>query len=265
MARSQRSITTSSKWVYAGNGWPSMVAAGQVGKTDIVVYNHGAGFFETPGKSTTEQLALGTLIKVGDVWRLVELPEIYNGNALSNGGAFFQTGDMVAANSNSAAVDQKLAQLYDDLSTIETKLKTAKGVESERLEKQKCQIFEKFIEASSDKEMQRQWVETLADSASSAYQSDRFTDGVSYLNGIAKGRKNWPSLDYVSWRAIFAEYGWMMSNGDREQRDKAHEKLAVQLKAFVVKYPRSQFSGDALIQLGISYEVNEPDDTSKAA
>ncbi|MEM9942313.1 MAG: hypothetical protein AAF939_12170 [Planctomycetota bacterium] len=261
--RSQSEISTSSKWVYAGNGWPSMIPAGDIAKTNIVVYNHGAGFFESKGNETA-QLALGTLVKIGEVWRMIELPEVYDGKALRTGGAFFPSDDMLVAGGMDSGADRNLASLYDELAKIEELLNKATGTNAQKLELKKCEILAKFVENTKDAQTKTQWVETLADSASSAYQTDRFNDGVKFLENIEKTKSSWPALDYVGWRAIFAEYGWMVANGDREQRDDAQDKLNSKLVSFVKKYPKSQFAGDALIQLGISYEVNEPDKPSKA-
>lgn len=259
MAQQQKAITSKSKWVYAGNGWPSMMSS-----KNLTVYNHGAGFFENQGGKGTEQLALGSLVKVGDVWRMIELPEIYDGKALATGGAFFpprQFGGIAPPTEN----DKELAKLYDQLADLETKIPKAKGVEAERLEKQKADLYKRFVELNG-KETKLQWVETLADSVSSAYQGDRFEGAIDYLNDYIQKEtpKGTPALDYVKWRAIFAEYGWINTNGDRQQRERAQDKLVKQLRAFVQAFPRSRFAGDALIQLGVSAEVSDPDEPAKA-
>jgi thiol-disulfide isomerase/thioredoxin len=263
MSRAQKSISSKSKWVYAGNGWPSMMPAGQNGGTDLSIYNHGAGFYENSDGSSAEQLAIGSMVKVGDVWRLIELPEVYDGKALNNGGAFFPLPDFGVE--SASPINKELVQLHEQLADVETKLKDAtKPAEAERLEKVKSEILKKFVTATKDEKNRTQWVETFADAVASAYQGDRFEGGVKYLNDYAKANPNQVAIDYVVWRAIFAEYGWANMNLGRQEREKAHQKLIVQLKSFVQKYPKSKYTPKALVQIAVSYEVSDPDDSSKS-
>ena len=263
MVRGQKSVTSKSKWVYAGNGWPSMMPAGPNGKKDLVVYNHGAGFYEDADGANTAQLALGSLVKIGDVWRMIELPEVYDGKALNNGGAFFPLPEFGAPGLPNPG-DKRLAGLHDRLSKIEQALLKASGVEAEKLEKEKAELFKDFITATAEPKNKKLWVETLADSVSSAYQSERFDGGVEYLEDFVLKNPKLEGIDYAAWRAIFAEYGRATMEGDRRERDRAASRLVDQLKGFVTRYPRSQFAPDALVQLGVSLEVSDPDEPGKA-
>ena len=263
MARSQKAISSDSKWVYAGNGQPAMVPAGSLGnQRDLIVYNHAAGFFESDG---IQQLALGSLVKVGEAWRMVELPEIPNPDKpLVSGDSFFPMTNFGGSDITASEGDQKLAQLYESLANVETKLKSAKGTTLEKLQKEKAEILVQFYVNTTEPKAKRNWLENLADSVSSSYQTERFEGGLDFLDKFIAGQKKAEGMDYVKWRTIFARYGWTNANGNKRQQEAGYERLIDDLKDFQKQYPNSPFAGDALIQLAVHYEVKYADEPDKA-
>lgn len=267
MARGQSTISSKSKWVYAGNGQPAAMPAGNGNKTDLVIYDHASGFFDNG--STTNQIALGSMVKVGDAWRLVELPELVDPKKpLENGGVFFPRSEFGASSAGPNLNDKELAGLLNNLAKVESSLKGAKGKSIESGEKAKADVLAQlvqFYKKSGDKTNTSNWQENLADSVSSAYQLDRFTTGIDYLNRYIQKNKGASGLDYVKWRAIFAEYAWVTTNGTRKQLDAAQNKLISELAAFEKAYPTSErFAPDALVQLAVHNEVANSDEPEKA-
>lgn len=265
MSSTQKAISAQSKWVYAGNGQPAMMAASDGNKKDLVIYDHASGFFENG--TSTQQVALGSMIKVGDGWRMVELPEIVDPKQpLDNGGAFFPREDY--GRTPVDPEDVRLSELLDELTEAEEALKSAKGVAVERGEKARADILIKLValyNENKDPVNAANWQENLADSVCSAYQNDRFTEGITYLNKYMLANKGAAGLDYVKWRAIFAEFAWVDDNGSKQQIAAAKEKFVGQLKAFQKTFAASErFSPDALVQLAVHYEVNESDEPEKA-
>ena len=268
MAGSQKAITTKSKWVYAGNGQPAMMAASDGNTKNLVIYDHASGFFENG--SSTQQVALGSMVKVGDGWRMVELPEIVDPKQpLDNGGGFFPREDFGRETvTGRKPLEIRLTKLLDQLTAAEKALTTAQGVAIERGEKTKADVLIKLIALYNEMEdpvNANNWQENLADSVCSAYQNDRFTEGITYLNKYLLANKGAAGLDYVKWRAIFAEYAWVDDNGSKQQVAAAREKLVGELKAFQKTFTTSKrFTPDALVQLAVHYEVNEADEPEKA-
>ena len=267
MARGQRVINSQAKWVYAGNGQASMTAAGTDGnKRDLIAYDHGSGFFDSGG---VRQLGVGTIIKVGDVWRLIELPEVVDPKKpLSNGGALLPMARVPGWNpQEDDARDRKIADLHDKMGEIEKRLQAATGVQIQKLEKAKADIlveFYKIYDRADEKQTRRDWLEHFSDSVSSAYQSDRYDDGLKHLAGFIKGFPRADGLDYVQWRMIFADYSWVNEHGDKKERDAAAAKLNVKLKEFQKAYAKSPFAADALVQLAVADEVQSVDEPQKA-
>ncbi len=266
MARSQKFINAKANWVYAGNGQAAMCAAGTDGnKKDLIVYDHGSGFFESNG---VRQLGVGTIIKVGDVWRLIELPEVVDPKKpLNSGGAFFTMVDPLPDRGVRDERNKLIEKMHDDLAEIEKRLQTTKGVERQKAEKDKAEILVKFYkiyDRPDEKQARRDWLETFADSVSSAYQANQFDNGLKYLDNFIKSNPGADGLDYVKWRLIFADYGWTNAHGGKKERDAGYAKLVENLKAFEKTYPTSPFTADALIQLAVHYEVRNADEPAKA-
>ena len=267
MASSQKVIGKNSKWVYAGNGQPSMMAASQGNKKNLIIYDHASGFFENG--SNTQQIALGSMVKVGDGWRLVELPEIVDPKEpLENGGVFFPREDPRIDPLDGEDRRKELNLLLNELAKVEKSLKTAKGVEVERGEKTKADVVVKLIAHYSkykDAKNAENWQEILTDSVCDAYQKDRFAGGIDYLNKYLRANSGAPGLEYVKYQAIFSEYAWVNENGDKKQKAAAQEKLVGQLKAFQKTFATDErFTPDALVQLAIHYEVNDSDEPESA-
>ena len=74
MPSKQKVVTAKSEWIHFGASKPGVVPAGTDGSTkDIVVYDNVTAVVETDGKHG--QLVVGTLVKVGDAWRMFDLPK----------------------------------------------------------------------------------------------------------------------------------------------------------------------------------------------
>ena len=266
MAKSQKAISSNSKWVYAGNGQPSMMADSMGNKKNLVIYDHASGFFENG--SSPQQIALGSIVKVGEGWRLVELPEIVDPKQpLENGGVFFPREDRRPGGTVPDKFQQQLAERLGDLTKAEELVKSAKGVAVERAEKARADVLVKLVGLSrdmKDAENLSNWQMNLADSVCDAYQNDRFDGGIDYLNKYMIANKGSKGLDYIKWRSIFAEFAWVDKNGSKKQVAAAREKFNGELKAFQKSFPNSEFAPKALIQLAVHYEVNDSDEPAKA-
>ncbi|MFT5300684.1 MAG: hypothetical protein ACI87E_003115 [Mariniblastus sp.] len=263
MIRTQKAITKRSSFIDAGNGRPQTLVAGTFeSQRDLTIYDQASAFFES---ESANQLTLGSLVRAGEVWRMIELPEVVDSSQpLSNGGAFFPLPEFGGSTAGPTGSQQELAKLYDGLTKIEEALADAKGSKMESLEQQKAQILAQFYEKTIDPKSKQDWLENLADSVAHSYQMDRFEGGMDFLGKFLSDHKGESGLDYVAWTGVFAKYGWVNSNGDKKERDSAYGNLIVDLEDFQNRYPKSEFSGDALIQLAVHHEVNSEDEPEKA-
>ena len=89
LAARQNSVTSESKWVQFGGSKPGVVPADADGPSkDLQVYENVFAVVETGGKHG--QVQIGTLLRVGDVWRLIDAPAIAaDGRAETSPAGFF--------------------------------------------------------------------------------------------------------------------------------------------------------------------------------
>ena len=75
LAAGQKLVGEDSKWVSFGGMQPGLVPAGTDDSTaDLVVYENVMAMVETDGKA--QPLSVGAMVKVGDTWRLIDLPNL---------------------------------------------------------------------------------------------------------------------------------------------------------------------------------------------
>lgn len=263
MAKSQKVIDSKATFLDAGNGRPQMMAAGTFdNQRDLIVYDQASGFFDATRGS---QLAVGSLVKVGDVWRMVDQPEIVDpAKPLTSGGAFFPLPTYGGATTGASLADENLSKLYEQLTKLDEELNSATGAKLAKLEEQKAELLVQFYLNTKDPKTIQDWLENLADSVAHSYQSDRFENGIKFLRKFVADQKTSKGMDYVIWTCIFAEYGWANVNGDKRQREKAYERMVSQLEDFQKTYPKSEKTADALVQLAVHHEVNSADEPEKA-
>jgi hypothetical protein len=73
LAVEQKTITPQSTFVDFGSARPATIPAGTAGSTqDVIVLDNASALVQTGSKH--EQVYLGTLVKVGDTWKVIDLP-----------------------------------------------------------------------------------------------------------------------------------------------------------------------------------------------
>jgi len=252
-----------SEWVQWGNGQPSMCAAGTEGNAnDVICFDHASGVFQS-GKDFG-QIAIGSIIKVGDVWRLVELPELVSeGEPISNGGVLFNVEDTPPELPDIPDVPDDLAKLFNTIGELDASLeKATKGSEIAKLHQQKADAMQE-IYFLDDKKDRRNWLENIADTVSSAYVDEKFPNGIKVLDGfVTKLKKSriTDGVDYVQFRAIYAKYGLDMKIRDNKGRAKAEQELIESVEDFVDRHPKSRFSPEGMFQLALNAEITERDE-----
>ena len=218
----QKLISSRSKWTQFGSTRPNLVPAGQEGiERDLVVYDHAAAVFENSGDYG--QLSLGTIVQVSpNNWRILELPQIVgDGQVVQNGGLFYpttppaETAGRIAATGSNAATE-KMMKLFEEYDQIEKQLQRASGdARVAELEKDRAELLMNLAENSEGEEKEN-WIRQLADTVTSSYQSNRFPEGLEYLQDqIAKIESSGMAdqIPYLKWRMIYAPFFGRASAG----------------------------------------------------
>ncbi len=272
LVRGQNQISSSSKFVHSGNGQPSVAAVSKKDgiSKDITCYDHASTVFENNGKFGN--LSLGTVIRVGSNWRLMELPEIVDPKKpIMNGGSLFPM-QMIELNDFSGGggpVNPGLVKLFEKLDSTDKAIVALKAngnpqknaVRLATMHKDKALVgIDIFKEVKPAERLS--WLQNVVDNVADAYRDEEFPTGLTFLNDFSSQlarSKITQGLDYIRWRSIYAEYSLKLKIASSQGRRKATEKLMGELERFYKQFPSSEFAPEALHQLGQNNEVDAGD------
>ncbi len=269
-ARQQKVVGPKTTWIHFGGTRPGLVPSGTEGSTkDLVVYENVMAMTDTAGKH--DQVQVGTLVRVGDVWRVIDLPRATADEKtdVSNAGYFIPTSGSKSAPAAVAAaesINAKTQQLLAELETIDKQLAQGGGTAQSSLNAKRADLVEKIAEAATPED-RGQWLRQMADSVSASAQSGSYPEGVQRLQSlwtrIAAEPDNSDLAAYVKFRYLTAEYGLSIQD-EKADFAKIQAKWLESLKQYVTDYPKSPDSAEAMMQLGIAHEfAGEEEDAKK--
>ena len=271
MVRGQKMINEKAKWINSGNGQPSIAAAGVGLSKDIICHDHASSVFESA--AGTDTLALGTLVQIGNVWRLMELPQVVpRGKPIENGGVLFPIVqiDPIPDDSTGGGTVQPqiLADLFAKLDKSEKSIDKLNkpGVQMANLQKDRAMIQWDIYKNQPANE-KATWLENIGDTVSNAYQIGNYPDGLKFLRSLTKTLKDnnrQDSLDYIRWRMIHADYLKRLDDGDNRQDEVTGKWYYGELEKFSSEFPKSKFAPEALFGIGQNFEVSRQQDLAKA-
>ncbi len=266
----QNVVTSQSSWTNFGADKPGIVPAGTDGSDkDVVVYENVVALLENDGEA--RQLLIGTLVRVEDCWRLVDLPRAVNEGAVVSEGGLFLPGTFTTRNTGRGAaevvggVSPAMEKLMSDLQEIDSKL--ADGGETESLQARRADVIEKLVSACDDEQDRTTWIRQFADTVSAATQSGEYSEGVQRLREFAqklpKVDASQDEIAYVVFRTITAEYNLNMQQPNAKYEELQKSYLG-DLIGFVRKYPSSEDAAEAMIQIALSAEFSGEVKTAKS-
>jgi thiol-disulfide isomerase/thioredoxin len=271
MVSQQKVITPNSLWVQFNAGRPGVVPAGTDDSTqDLHVYENAMAIVETAGKSN--QVQIGTLIQVGDTWRLIDVPQPFvEGQAdATPSGFFFQAGashhEESTASSGSSDVYQKL---LGDLESLDREIaKAAAGPVEEqvKLTAQRAELIDKLSDTAKNAEDRTMWLRQLTDMVSAAVQNGICPDGANRLSALLeKLKKNDADKDlaaYVKFRQLSAAYALSLQAPKSDFATIQAEWLK-NLEQYITDSPTAPDAAEAMLQLAIAKEFAGQDEEAK--
>ncbi len=250
LATGQKVVGPNSKWVSFGGMQPGLVPAGTDGSTnDLTVYENVMAMVETDGKAAP--LSVGTLVRVGDTWRLIDLP------TTSEQGTkpfFFpmpkpqmQDGAPLAGNGQPS---ENMQKIMEELQKLPDLASSTPADHAKRVELTKQAAVE-------DPENRTQWYHQIADTLSAAVQTGGYEEGIAKLreltDELAKDPKDEELAFYYEWRWMTAQHGSELAKPGTDFA-KIQGQWIGDLTAFVDKSKKYPLSAEALMELGISHE-----------
>lgn len=261
-AAGQNVVERDSRWTNFGADKPGVVPAGTDGSSrDVIVYENAVALLEAKGEA--RQLLVGTLIKVGDAWRLVELPKaISEGSVVSDGGVFFSASFNprgAPTPESSGGISPALQRLVTELTQVDEELAQASPADVSKLQARRADVLEKLVSAAESPAERETWIRQFADTISAAAQTGEYPRGVARLQDFArklsveKATSN--EISYVVFRTLTAEHNQKMQ-APKAKYEELQQEYLKNLESFVTKYPRSDDAAEAMIQIGLSAEFS---------
>jgi thiol-disulfide isomerase/thioredoxin len=264
----QKVVTSTSRWLQFSAAQPGIVPAGTDGSTaDVLVYENASAFVETDGKHG--QVQLGTLIKVADAWRVINVPQVVQeGQELAATGFFFQAasagGRPKAASTGATDSAQKLLA---ELEVLDKQSATISDPEQKaEYVAHRADLIEKIAEQSRSPEDRDMWMRQLADMISAAVQERSYPTGPKRLQALYERLKDNDSQKdmaaYVRFRQITAEYGQKLQSQGVDL-GKVQGDWRKALEQYVTDYPKSPDTAEAMLQLAMDREFAGQEEDAK--
>jgi thiol-disulfide isomerase/thioredoxin len=263
--KSQRMIDRDSVWIQFGGMRPGVVPSGTSGSTaDVTIYDSVTAVVDS-GNRQHVQLSIGTLIRSGDAWRLVDLPElIVEGQPIANGGMFYQSNPesglaAVASSSGDGASDeeQRLFEIYEQL---DARIQNAGKSELPALHQQRAELYVQMADASQSPENRSNWLRQMADMVSSAYRNGEFPDGNEFLAktiaNLKAQKADSDDIAYAEYRRLTNLNSRQLEEASSSEYESLQKKHLTSLREFVEQYPKADPSSEAMLQIGLQDEFD---------
>ena len=262
LARSQRKIGRETDWMHFGATRPGIMPAGTDGSTrDVAVYENVIAMLETKGKH--DQLAIGTLVKIGDSWRAVDVPVglMDEQTSLAASSYLLQAPNLLEPSQpDDAAIPrgqltQKLAEQLEKAEAALVKAKTVR--EKEAAYENLTNIQRNLAKKATEPAERASWLQQLADTLGTAAQTGEYRNAIRNLDTLhgelAKAAPKDSLTGYVRFRLMNANYAADL-NVEEPDFAKIQETWLEQLTSFVEDFPDCADAIEARFDLAIGKE-----------
>jgi thiol-disulfide isomerase/thioredoxin len=265
LAARQNVVGRDAVWVQFSANRPGVVPVGTDESTkDLRVYENAVAIAENNGKHI--QVPIGTLIQVGDVWRIIDVPQIGGeGQAdATNPGFFFQTGLTRHSESTDAGTNDASQKLLAELESLD--VKGASPEEQAKSVGHRAELLEQIAAGAKSPEDRAMWLRQLADVIGAAVQSGACSDGAERLKvlfeNVQKSDADKGLVAYIRFRQLTAAYVLSMQ-APKADYAKIQSEWLKTLEQYINEYPTVTDAAEAMLQLAISQEFAGQEDEAK--
>ncbi|MCC7084423.1 MAG: redoxin domain-containing protein [Pirellulales bacterium] len=271
LLRRMSGVNEKTTFVHFGATKPGVVPAGSFGGStnDVVAYENVVAMIETGGKDG--QVQVGTIVKVGDQWRVIAAPATSDakGSIADARGFFFSSpyrGPNAAQGEGADEISEQLQATMTQLSKLEEAISRATSeAQLAELNEQRADLLQKIADSIGEKD-RPQWIRQLADTMSAAAQMGTYPNGVdrlkSLLEKLEKNPDDAAQVPYVKYRHLLADFGIKAQKPGVDWAKLQGEWLE-NLKQFAKDFPNTPDTAEVLLQLGIAEESSNEDQAKK--
>ncbi|KAA0137404.1 redoxin domain-containing protein [Gimesia chilikensis] len=258
-------LSSDTVWVRFDGAMPGLIPADDV-KTDkdLQVFENVMAIVDTKGKSGLVQF--GELIRVGDAWRLTQAPLPIEGESIqvTEGGTLMQpvAGASTLPTNSTVGLSKEMQGLLDELQKLDQNGPSPEqGPQAvARYNADRVAIIEKLIAASKNEDERSQWTRQMVDGLAAAVQTVGYKDGLVQLKRIRdevqKSSQDQDLVAYVTYRTLLADYSTQLQNTQSDKLRDVQTWWLTQLEDFIKKYPNSDDSAEAMLQLAVTQEFS---------
>ncbi|HUG94267.1 MAG TPA: redoxin domain-containing protein [Planctomycetaceae bacterium] len=270
-ARQLRDITGRSKTVTAETRWmrfdsppPGMVPADDGKATsDVLVYEHAMAIVETGSRPSLVQL--GEMVRVGDVWKLTQVPRPVEESVEIPAGGFF----MVPAGGAPLGdvpnqISPEMQKLLEELQALDRDAPAPDaGVQVlSRYNARRADLLERISKLARTPDERAQWIKQMVDGIATAVQTGAYPQGLERLTALedahskSRSGENADLVAYVRYRRLLSQYttDLQAAVANANDRAKVQDWWLAQLEDFVTSHPQAEDAPGALFQLGMALE-----------
>ena len=259
LVASQRVVGPRSEWVHFGATKPGVLPAGTDGSTrDVTVYENVSAMMENAGKHG--QLSVGTLLKLGDVWRMVDVPTslLEEEDRIAASFVFQPSIDPPVPDSPEETISEETRELVSRLSDLEGSLRNARsGKDRAANYDEQARVLRALAGSAKTKKDQIVWIRQLADTLGTAAQSGDYPPGVARLRDLyselSRQSKEAEVTAHVAFVLIMTEYSVALQQEDADFAA-IQDNWIKQLTEYADSYADSPNAPEALLQLAIAQE-----------
>jgi thiol-disulfide isomerase/thioredoxin len=209
------------------------------------------------------------MIKVGDTWRVFDLPKNLAGEqtAAASVGYFFQAAinarPEVPESVPGSNINPELQKLLGTLDKLDKSiLAAASPREQSRLNGERADLLEQIIKVVENKEDRNIWVRQYAETVSAAWQAGAMTDGKQRLERLQTQLSKLPDatdlIAFAKLKQMTSDYNLSAMKPDADS-EKLSAKWLEDLEKFIADYEKSPEAAEAMEQLAIEYEFARRD------
>ncbi|MFN0196337.1 MAG: redoxin domain-containing protein [Planctomycetaceae bacterium] len=262
---SSKNLTPQSKWLRFDGSFPRVIPADdEKTGTEIMLYQNVLAIVETDGKQVF--VRFGDLIRVGDVWKLTQIPQPLEGNSIEVAESSLLMLPAVSASiasPSTAGLSAEMQGLLEQLQKLDQESPTPASSRADlsKYNARRVELLRQIIAKSTTDEERQQWLRQLIDGLTAAAQSGAFPEAVPQMKkleqDLRKDKNAGKLVSYLVFRINLADYYSDLQQGaSTEKLAEAQTRWLGILEDFIKKYPDAEDVPEAELQLAVAHEFS---------
>lgn len=262
---STKVVTPRSTWVRFDSSMlmPNLIPADSgKGSRDIFVYENVMAIVATGEETGFVQL--GEMVRIGDTWKLTQMPKPIEGNEfdLGEGGLLLQPSVGGMPTTIAEGLSEEMRALLDQLRELDAKSPAADAKRDEiiRYNVARARMLGQIASISNTAEERELWLRQRLELIAAATQMETYPNGLEELQrtivNLRKDTKATELLAFTVFQEMLVRYNFSLQRAKPEERADVQTAWLKSLEDFVTEFPKAPESADALLQLAITNEFN---------